>query len=235
VARRGGRLAGLEARIGHGFAKPELVREALTHASLTGRSRRQPVRTNERLEFLGDRVLGLIVADLVIHRFPDEPEGSLTPRFHALVRKEALAEIAGVLDLASALRLAPGGDPANPAILADSCEALIGAIYLDGGLGAAEAFVHRHWSPRLEAMTEPPRDPKTELQEWAQGRGLTLPRYALVDTAGPDHAPVFEVEVAVSGFPPAKGRGASKRAAEQAAAADLLRAVVPSARAAEAR
>jgi ribonuclease III len=219
------RTAELERRIGHRFAEPGLLREALTHSSATRSGRRAP-RSYERLEFLGDRVLGLVVADLLMHRFPNEVEGTLTPRHAALVRKETLAEIAAELSLGDWLVLGrseeDGGGRLNPATLADALEALIGALYLDGGLAAATAFIERHWRDRLAAMVAPPRDAKSALQEWAQGRGLPLPDYRVVASSGPPHAPSFEVEVVLPGLPLVRAAGSSKRAAERAAAEQLL-------------
>jgi ribonuclease III len=221
--------------IGHSFGRPELLAEALTHRSALGkpahgrrRTRRGTAPANyERLEFLGDRVLGLVVADLLWRRFADEPEGHLTRRLTQLVRREALARVAGELALGRCLLLSPAeaaaGATRNPGILADVVEAVIAAIYLDGGLSAAFAFVERLWAPLIAEMeTAPPRDPKTNLQEWAQGRGLPLPDYRLVATSGPDHAPQFTVAVAVTGHHEASATAASKRAAETAAAAALL-------------
>jgi ribonuclease-3 len=160
-------------------------------------------------------------------RFPRESEGGLSKRHAALVRRATLAEIARELGLGGALVLGrsetdAGGD-ANPAILADALEAVIGALYRDAGLGPAAAFIRRRWRARIGAMATPPRDPKTALQEWAQGRGLGLPAYQVVKTAGPPHAPRFEVSVALADLPPVSARAGSKRAAEQAAAEQLLR------------
>ncbi|MFQ6017607.1 MAG: ribonuclease III [Kiloniellaceae bacterium] len=216
------RLAG---RLGHRFARPQLLVQALTHPSAaTKRGRGDD--SYERLEFLGDRVLGLIVADLLLRRFPHETEGALALRHAGLVRRETLAEVARGLGLEAHLRLAKGEDAAgerhNPALLADACEAVIGALYLDAGLGAARALVESLWTPLLESAQKPPQDAKTALQEWAQGRGLPLPSYREVDRSGPPHDPVFTVEVCVEGYPPADGEGRSKRLAEQAAAERLV-------------
>ncbi len=217
--------AALEARLGHRFADPALLREALTHSSAAERAGRR-ARSNERLEFLGDRVLGLVIADLLIRRFPNEGEGGLTRRHAALVNGAMLAEVAAEIGLGDCLILARSEDDAGgrgkPATLADGLEALIGALFLDGGLAPAAALVERHLGPRLTAMRAPPRDPKTALQEWAQGRGLALPEYRVVEVAGPAHQPRFEVSVQVRGRPPASAVAGSKRAAERAAAARLL-------------
>ena len=216
--------AALEQRLDHRFADPALLVEARTHSSAGGSGRRR--RNNERLEFLGDRVLGLVVADLLMAGFPRESEGHLSKRHAALVRRETLAEVARELELGAALVLGrseiDAGGGANPGILADALEALIGALYSDGGLAPAAAFIRRHWQARLRAMRTPPRDAKTMLQEWSQARGLGLPTYQVVEAEGPPHAPRFEVAVALADLPRASARAGSKRAAEQAAAAELL-------------
>jgi len=218
--------AKIEAWIDYRFTDQDLLVEALTHPSATRRGKNAP-RNNQRLEFLGDRVLGLIVAHLLIARFPNDDEGPLSRRHAALVRRETLAEIAGAYGLGDALTFARSEEAGNgrikPSILADALEALIGAIYLDGGLQPAERFIQAQWEPHVQAMgKQPPRDPKTALQEWAQGRSLDLPVYTLTDTSGPAHAPRFEVEVSLSGFPPMTANATSKRQAEQAAAKALL-------------
>jgi ribonuclease-3 len=210
----------LAASLGHEFARPELLEQALTHPSAA------PKTTYERLEFLGDRVLGLVIADMVFRAYPTEPEGALARRFAALVRKEALARIAETIDLGSHLRLSRGeagqGGRGSRTMLADACEAVIAALFLDGGFGAARQFVERWWQPLLAEQSEPPLDVKTALQEWAQGRGLPLPVYRLCGTEGPPHDPVFDIEVSLPDRDPAYGRGSSRRAAETAAAASLL-------------
>jgi ribonuclease-3 len=220
-------LAALEARLGHRFADGALLSEALTHASRRGGGKgpvTEPV--NERLEFLGDRVLGLVIADALLDHYPHAREGELAPRLNALVRKETLAEIAEELGLAEAIRLAKGEGlspgAARMAILADACEAILGAVYLDGGFEAARVVVLKSWSARLAKMHEVPRDPKTALQEWAQARGLAAPAYEVTARDGPDHAPHFRVGVKVESLDMQIGEGPSKRAAEQAAAAALL-------------
>jgi ribonuclease III len=218
--------------IGYEFSDRELLEEALTHPSALApeprrrRHRETVKRGYERLEFLGDRVLGLVVAGCLWHRFEGEPEGDLARRHTHLVRREALARVAERIGLGRYLRLsrseAAAGGAGNPGILADACEALIAAIYLDGGFEAASAFVRRFWEPLIEEMEEPPRDPKTALQEWAQARGLPLPTYELVATTGPDHAPLFTVMVSVVVGDPATATASSKRLAEARAAAILL-------------
>ncbi len=215
-------LADLEARIGHDFADPALLARALTHVSAS------PARRDsyERLEFLGDRVLGLAVAHMLYDAFPNESEGELSRRLAALVRKETCAEVAEVWGVGAAMRLGEGeaqtGGRGKRALLGDICEAIIGAAFLDGGAAAAEHIVRKAFSDRMAASGQDLRDAKTALQEWAQARGLATPRYRLVARSGPDHAPFFEVVVEVQGFTAAPGSGASKRVAEQAAAAAFL-------------
>jgi ribonuclease III len=213
----------IENRIGHRFRDPELLRLALTHAGVAG-----GLESNERLEFLGDRVLGLIVARMLYQRFPGETEASLARRFVAAVRRETLTEIAATLDLEQDLKLAHEDAEARIRGRAGAlADALIGAIYLDGGLKAAESFVAPRWQNHLDDAALPPKDAKTALQEWAQARALPLPNYREIGRSGPAHAPRFEIEVMVKGFPPARGKGVSKRAAEQAAAATLLATLDP--------
>ncbi len=209
--------------IGYGFRDPTLLAAALAHSSL--RAAGEAIAF-ERLEFLGDRVLGLLVAELLLERFGREREGEIARRHAVLVGGDTLAGLARALGLGPALRLAPGQDGATTrgqsGVLADAFEALLAAIYLDGGLDPARALIHRLYGPLLETASVPPRDAKTALQEWAQSRALPLPAYQTRRVEGPAHRPAFAVEVAVAGRPPAEGHGASKRAAEQAAAAALL-------------
>lgn len=216
-------LKKLEAKIGHRFSNPDLLVRALTHSSIAAVA---GVRDYERLEFLGDRVLGLIIADLLLKRFPNEVEGDLAVRLNALVRAETCTDVARDLDLSDFVRLTPGEEKAGAgdrsSVLADICEALIGALYLDGGLEVARTFVEANWLSRLTEMKRPPRDAKTELQEWAQGKKLGLPKYREVGRSGPDHAPEFEVEVSVADLSPVLASGSSKRVAEQAAAEAML-------------
>ncbi|HYE01069.1 MAG TPA: ribonuclease III [Alphaproteobacteria bacterium] len=220
-------LDALQAALGHRFADPALLAAAVTHPSVAGTSR--GATHYERLEFLGDRVLGLVVAELLYRHFPKEREGDMGKRFANLVRREAVAEVAGTLGLGAHLRLSPGEDEAggreNPANLANACEAVFGAIYLDGGFQAVAPVLQRLWTPLLSRAAAPPQDPKTQLQEWAQRRGKPLPQYRALGRSGPDHDPRFDVEVAVVGHPPAAGSGASKRAAEKEAASALLAAL----------
>jgi ribonuclease-3 len=216
-------LSELMQRLGHRFASLALLLEALTHPSAVGRER---PRSYERLEFLGDRVLALVLAEMLYDRFPNEAEGPLAKRLSVLAQRETLTEIALELDLGRDLILAisedMSGGRANPTALGDALEALLGAVYLDGGMAPAAALVRRLWEPLLELAPEPPQDPKTGLQEWAQARGLPLPRYREVGRSGPPHEPLFTIEVSVVGHEPASAAGRSKRAAERAAAEQLL-------------
>ena len=220
------RFSKLYLALGHSFARPELLEEALTHASaLAGPSAGR--RDYERLEFLGDRVLNLVVAQLLLKRYPEEKVGQISRRHAALVREESLARVAQRIGLAEFVRLSRGEEDAkgrvNPAILADCCEAVIAALYLDGGAIAAERFIVGQWGPMMNEALKPPKDAKTALQEWCQSRGLPLPAYELVGVAGPDHDPVFTVAATVRGLPRTSAEGRSKRAAEQVAAEHILR------------
>lgn len=213
-------MAEAAARLGHDFARPELLVEALTHPSAGGR------RDNQRLEFLGDRILGLVIAEALLEEDPDAAEGTLAPRLNALVRKETCAEVARGVDLGAALRIGRSemltGGRRKQAILGDAMEAVIAAIYLDGGLEAARAAVLRLWGERIASVRATGRDAKTALQEWAQARGMPPPLYTDLDRQGPDHAPLFSVEARLADGRHATGEAASKRAAQQAAAAALL-------------
>ena len=222
-------LTALSKGVGHVFARAAFAAEALTHRSAL--DRRPELKAafpngNERLEFLGDRVLSLAMADLLLRRFPHEREGELARRHAALVRAETLVEIATTIGLGEHLRLGDSerahGHSVKPNILADALEALLGAIFLDAGLPAAAASVELLWGERLNSHAAAPRDPKTALQEWAQARRLPLPAYREVDREGPPHAPVFVVDVTLKGHDPGQGRGGSKREAERLAATTLL-------------
>ena len=206
--------------LGVSFTDPALLREVLTHRSLVGQT------NNQRLEFLGDRVLGLIIAERLMTRFPHEDEGDLAPRLAELVSADSLTVVSRTIDLGRHMDMAPSeavsGGRENDANLADACEALIGALYLDGGLAAAAAFVECHWRPLIEAQILPPKDAKTALQEWSQARGLGLPRYRLVSSEGPDHKPTFRMTAAVEGRGEGEGEALSKREAERRAAETLL-------------
>jgi ribonuclease-3 len=213
----------LEDRLGHRFFDGRYLERALTHASLG------VARSNERLEFLGDRVLGLIIAEKLYAEFPDLDEGGLAVRLNALVRREACARVAEAAELPKYLVLASSeessGGRAKPAILAGACEAVIAALYLDGGMEAVKRFVLRYWEAEFETLAPELRDAKTALQEWAQSGALAhrpQPAYTVRRRVGPDHAPVFTVEVLVEGLDPVAGEGRTKREAEQAAAHALL-------------
>ena len=213
----------LEARLGYNFKDKSLFGEALTHASArTGRSGRD----NERLEFLGDRVLGLSIAALLYEQFPDAREVELARHYNALVCKSCCAEVAQSLDLGLHLIMAPSearsGGRKKAVILADACEALLGAIHVDGGFAAAEAAVRKLWGPLVVMEATPAPDAKTALQEYAQSQKRGLPEYREVGRSGADHEPSFTVEVTVKGMGPALGEGASLKKAQQAAAEALL-------------
>ena len=218
----------LQERIGHRFKQKSRLIGALVHPSAAHRPTKKELGY-ERLEFLGDRVLGLVIAELLLDRYPKEDEGALSKRLVALVRKEALLDVADRIDLSEAQALSSGSGKAyqrqRETAAADGVEALIAAIYLDGGFLAARAFIRRWWAPLIERYAVPPKDPKTTLQEWAQGRSLALPQYAVTAVEGPDHQPSFRVRASVEGHPPIEGTGRSKRAAEQAAATKLLEAI----------
>lgn len=219
-------MAGLQQRLGHSFADLKLLTVALTHASALDPSD-SVSGSYQRLEFLGDRVLGLVVAAMLHKQFPNADEGELARRFNHMVKRETCAEIAVELKIGDAMRIgqseAQTGGRKKTALLADICEAVIAAIYLDGGFPAAEAFVQRLWTPRMLSLSGQLRDAKTTLQEWAQSRGLPTPRYDVISRDGPDHAPTFVVGVTVQGLAQGEGRGGSKRIAEQNAAEAVLR------------
>jgi ribonuclease III len=223
--RRSRTVSALEARIGYRFAETALIDRALTHVSaLTGP--RHPSGSYQRLEFLGDHVLGLVISDMLFRAFPGGDEGELSHRLADLVRKETCAEVARAIDLGAAIKLGSaeirGGGRRRATILADVCEALIGAVFLDGGYAAAANLIERFWRDRMLTSERPSRDAKTMLQEWAQGRGLPTPSYREVARTGPHHNPEFRVAVHLPDRAPAEGQGRSKRAAEQAAAAVML-------------
>ncbi|NQV57332.1 MAG: ribonuclease III [Rhodospirillales bacterium] len=211
--------------LGHEFTDPAILEKALRHSS-SDAVQQLGSASNERLEFLGDRVLGLVIAQNLLERNPGENEGEISRRHAELVRSETLAKVAKTINLGASIDMAKGetdnGGCANPSILANAMEAVIAALYLDGGLSAADKFIRANWADMMDQTPTPPKDAKTGLQEWAQGRGLALPEYRETDREGPAHAPNFTVEVRVDGFAPATGIGASKRAAEQSAAENLL-------------
>ncbi|NBC96018.1 MAG: ribonuclease III [Deinococcus-Thermus bacterium] len=215
-------LRDFQHRLGHPFARPELLVRALTHSSLASETRPD----NQRLEFLGDRVLGLVMAEALLEADAAAAEGQLAPRYNALVRRETCAEIAGEIGLGDVLKLGRSetttGGRRKAALLADGLEAVIAAVYLDAGFNAAKALVLRLWGDRVARVAVDARDPKTALQEWAQARGMAPPSYVEVARAGPDHAPEFTIAARLETGAEARGRAKAKRAAEQAAAQALL-------------
>ncbi len=220
--------AGFEKTLGYTFRDPGLLVLALTHASALAQSGdHDPSATYQRLEFLGDRVLGLVVADMLVSAYPDAVEGELARRLARLVSGETCAEVAMDMGLDAFIRI--GGHLARKragvasGILSDVCESVIGALYRDGGLEAARPVIERYWRKRMTAMNGPLRDAKTELQEWAHRKSLATPHYRERSRSGPDHAPVFEIEVMIDDHRSAGGQGRSKRDAEQAAAEAFLR------------
>ena len=212
----------LEAKLFHRFNDRQLLARAFVHPSAVAGD----VQSNQRLEFLGDRVLGLAVAEMLHTQFPNESEGALARRFTALVRREALERIARQLSFGDHLILARGeeetGGRENSANLADACEAVIAALFEDGGYAVAARFVAHYWAPPMAEEKSPPRDPKSALQEWAQAQHGVLPVYRLIARQGPAHAPEFEIEARIGELPGAVASGGSKQAAEQAAAQILL-------------
>ncbi len=208
-----------QTRLGHVFSDPALLTRALTHSSAG-------TDNYERLEFLGDRVLSLVMAEILFHAFPNESEGGIAKRHAALVSGETLAAIATEMGIQHVVRV-PERDRSNGAalqgnLLSDALEAVIGALYLDGGLAPCQTLIRQLWGNRPHTMTALPSDPKTELQEWAQERSLPVPVYEITKREGPDHAPSFELRVSVEGLLPALGDGTSKRAAEKKAAQAML-------------
>ncbi len=215
-------LLDVQSRVGYQFTDGALLRRALTHSSLSSQS---SVGDLERLEFLGDRVLGLLTAEALWRRFPDMAEGDLAPRLNALVRKETCARAAIAFGLDKAMRLSPhedeAGGRAKSSILGDVCEAFLGALYIDGDLAAARKAYDHYWLANLDDLHANHRDAKTVLQEWSQERRRGTPRYEVLSAEGPAHAPAFAVRVAIEGAS-ADGEGASKRSAQSAAATALL-------------
>jgi len=211
----------LEERIGYTFKDRALAERALTHVSAVA-ARGARIDSYQRLEFLGDRVLGLAVSDMLHTTFSKAAEGELSRRLAELVRKETCADIAREWGVSGHVRLGGGeaqtGGAKKVAILGDVCESLVGAVYIDGGFEAARDVVRRNWTERMMKPRRPLRDPKTALQEWAQARGLDTPVYREAGRSGPAHAPRFVIAVDIAGFEPVEAEGASKRTAEQAAA-----------------
>jgi ribonuclease-3 len=224
AGRRTSDLSSLYARLGHNFASPALLELALTHSS--ARPGGKPNEDNERLEFLGDRVLGLAVAELLSDRFPEASEGELARWFNHLVRTETCAEVAQSWNLGDSILMSGGeagsGGRRKKTILANACEAVLGALFADAGYEVARDVVHDNWEPHLGELEEASPDAKSVLQEWAQGKQLPLPSYLEISRKGPDHAPRFTSEVQVEGVEPQRGEGTSKRQAEQAAATAML-------------
>lgn len=215
-------MLALEAVTGHRFADPERLQRALTHASV----RNADGLDYERFEFLGDRVLGLVVADMLFSAHPSAPEGELSLRLNALVNADTLAAIAEEIGLPDMIRVGPelrrASGRRRTNLYADSLEALVAALYLEGGLETARAFIHRHWAERAKTYDPARRDAKTDLQEWAHQFVRATPAYDTQDRVGPDHDPIFTVRVSIDGLEPAYGNGRSKREAEQAAATAML-------------
>ncbi len=215
-------IRAFEARIGHAFARPALLAEALTHASRSGPTRPD----NQRLEFLGDRVLGLVMAEALLEADHEAAEGQLAPRYNALVRKETCADVAREVGLGDVLRLGRSemisGGRRKQALLGDAMEAVIAAVYLDAGYAAARALVLRLWGPRVGGVEADARDAKTALQEWAQARALPPPSYVETGRTGPDHAPIFTIEARLADGRAQAAQAGSKRQAEQEAARRLL-------------
>ena len=213
----------------YSFLEPDLLRQALTHPSAVAEREPRTKLTYDRLEFLGDRVLAIVVAHLLYERFPDAPSGDLARRFNELVRRETLAEVALSINLGDYIIMgeadAATGGASNPAILADVLEAILAGIYLDGGLAVAEEFIQRHWAHRAAALLTPPADAKTALQEWAQALAKPPPTYRVIRTEGPPHKPMFLIAVDVDGEVATCGKGSTKRQAEQQAAETMLTAI----------
>lgn len=223
MRRKAGATSALQERLGYRFKDESLLEQAVTHSSAVGSTHRQ---SYQRLEFLGDRVLGLAISEMLVKAFPRASEGELSRRLADLVRAESCAATAREMQLDAAIRLGAGAKRKHasltPTILADACEAVVGAVFLDGAYPTAAALVERFWKERMLAPARPLRDSKTRLQEWAQGRGLPTPAYREVERSGPHHSPHFRIVVELPERPPAEGAGRSKRAAEQAAAAAML-------------
>ncbi len=215
-------LLAFQDRIGHRFQKPDLLIRAVTHSSIGSATRPD----NQRLEFLGDRVLGLVMAEALLKADPGAAEGLLAPRFNALVRKETCAEVAREMGLGDVLKLGRSemlsGGRRKEALLGDAMEAVIAAVYTDAGFDAARTLVLRLWGDRVGRVEADARDPKTALQEWAQARGMAPPSYTETARSGPDHQPQFTVRVTLESGERAEATAGAKRAAEQAAARALL-------------
>ena len=214
---------------GYKFSNLDLLLEALTHPSLS----RENVANYERLEFLGDAVLNMTASKMLYDLFPNDDEGCLTKKRTALVCGPEVVEVAKSIGLGNLILMSSGelacGGAYNPGILENALEALVGAMYIDKGTGDTTYadFIYRHWLPRAQHMSSvPPQDPKTALQEWAQSKGQAVPSYRLISKSGPEHKPVFTVEVSVPGHCSALGAGSSKKLAEQEAANLMLKKII---------
>ena len=218
-------LQAFSGRLGYTFVKPDYLVRSVTHSSMVSPHRDD----NQRLEFLGVRVLGLVMAEALLKAVPNAPEGLLAPRFNALVRKETCADVARQVDLGAVLKLGRSemktGGRRKEALLADAMEAVIAAVYQDGGFEAARDVILRLWGKRVNNVADDARDAKTALQVWAQARGETPPQYVEVARTGPDHQPIFTIEARLSSGPSEQATAGSKRQAEQAAASALLKKV----------
>lgn len=229
--RRAEAVAALARKLGHDFRDPSLLDQALTHASVGEGAERdlrgRPFLDNQRMEFLGDRVLGLLVADRLMRDLPQADEGEMSSRLHALVDKATCARAAEALGVGDAMRLSPGeakqGGRRREGALGDAMEAILAAVWLDGGMDAARAVFERVWAAELAAPARKSlTNPKSALQEWALGLGKPLPTYRIVERTGSDHAPTFTVEASVAGYAPLTAQGRSRQDAEKAAAIGLL-------------
>lgn len=219
-------LEQLESKLGYSFKDQSLLVCALTHKSAISPHDNDVTASYQRLEFMGDRVLALVVAEMLFKAFPDAEEGELARRFTGLVRNETCTSVAIECDIPAYIILSESEDRAGgrkkEAIIGDVCEAVLAALYFDGGMDVARAFIERNWRERMESWSKPLRDPKTALQEWAHGKKRATPDYREISREGPDHALSFVMEVKVEGFKPGKGKGSSKREAEQKAASAVL-------------
>ncbi len=213
-------LIELQIKIGYSFKDQSLLRTALTHSSTSAEE------NYERLEFLGDRVLGIVIAATLFNRFPNEQEGDLAKRLSSLVQGETIAKLSLQISLGEFIILSDAekraGGNSNEHILADVFEALIGAIYIDGGLSPCMSLIETQWENAFQTMKQPPQHPKTKLQEWAQGQGLPLPIYKIISQSGSDHAPIFEIVLKVKNHPDITANGKSRAEAEKLAATKFV-------------
>lgn len=219
-------MSGIEDILGYRFSNKELLKEALTHPSCNEMVDGRPFHY-QRLEFLGDSIIGAVISELLYSSYPDEPEGNLAKRKAALVSSHTISRIVEDHHIFPFIRLSASekqdGGQSNRSIQEDVCEALMGAIYLDGGYEKVREVILQIWQPYSDKLTSVPQDAKTTLQEWAQGKGLSLPLYEVISEEGPAHAPKFEIRVTVQGYPPEIATAGNKRKAEQQAAAQLLK------------